>query len=43
MFLVAGPRLPDPRFAHTVVLLLEYDETGALGLVNQPADAALAR
>ena len=42
MFLVAGPRLPDPRFAHTVVLLLKYDETGALGLViNRPTQLSL--
>ena len=41
-FLVASPRLPDPRFAHTVVLLLEYDETGALGLViNRPTQLSL--
>ena len=37
MFLLAAPRLEDPRFARTVVLLLEYDETGALGIViNRP-------
>ena len=36
-FLLAAPRLTDPRFARTVVLLLEYDESGALGLVIQPA------
>ena len=42
MFLVAGPGLPDPRFARTVVLLLEYDETGALGLViNRPTELSL--
>ena len=42
MFLLAGPRLADPRFAHTVVLLLEYDETGALGLViNRPTQLSL--
>ena len=42
MFLVAGPRLPDPRFARTVVLLLKYDETGALGLViNRPSQLSL--
>lgn len=42
MFLVAGPRLPDPRFAHTVILLLEYGETGALGLViNRPTQLSL--
>ena len=42
MFLVAAPALRDPNFARTVVLLLEYDETGALGLViNRPTEASL--
>ena len=42
MFLLAAPQLRDPRFAQTVVLLLEYDETGALGLViNRPTEASL--
>ena len=42
MFLLAAPRLRDPNFAQTVVLLLEYDETGALGLViNRPTEASL--
>ena len=42
MFLVAGPRMPDPRFARTVILLLEYDESGALGLVvNRPTEVSL--
>ena len=42
MFLLASPRLGDPRFAQTVVLLLEYDETGALGLVvNRPTELSL--
>ena len=42
MFLLASPRLRDPRFAQTVVLLLEYDETGALGLVvNRPTELSL--
>ena len=42
MFLLAAPRLRDPRFARTVVLLLEYDRTGALGLViNRPTEASL--
>ncbi|MBI4459147.1 MAG: YqgE/AlgH family protein, partial [Acidobacteria bacterium] len=31
--LVASRDLPDPTFAKTVLLLLEYDEQGALGLV----------
>ena len=42
MLLVAAPRLRDPRFARTVVLLLEYDGTGALGLVvNRPTEVSL--
>lgn len=42
MFLLASPGLSDPRFARTVILLLEYDETGALGLVvNRPTELAL--
>ena len=42
MFLVAAPGLRDPNFARTVVLLLEYDESGALGLViNRPTEVAL--
>ena len=42
MFLLASPRLRDPRFAQTVVLLLEYEQTGALGLViNRPTEASL--
>ena len=41
-FLLAAPRLADPRFARTVVLLLEYDESGALGLViNRPTRLSL--
>ena len=42
MFLVAAPALRDPRFAQTVILLLEYDETGALGIViNRPTELSL--
>ena len=42
MFLLASPRIEDPRFAQTVILLLEYDETGALGLVvNRPTELSL--
>ena len=42
MFLVAAPRLRDPTFAQTVVLILAYDETGALGLVvNRPTQLSL--
>jgi putative transcriptional regulator len=35
--LVASPRLADPNFAHSVVLLLEVSEEGTLGVVlNRP-------
>lgn len=36
--LVAASRLADPRFAETVVLVVEHDDNGAFGLVvNRPA------
>jgi putative transcriptional regulator len=39
--LVATPKLVDPNFARTVVLLCRHDEEGALGLVlNRPIDEA---
>ncbi len=42
MFLVAGRSLVDPNFSESVVLLLEYDAKGALGLiVNRPTDVQL--
>lgn len=31
--LVASPLLMDPNFIHTVVLLVEHDEEGAMGIV----------
>ncbi len=35
--LVAAPQLADPNFARTVVLVLEHDEPGAVGVVlNRP-------
>lgn len=40
--LVAGPTLADPNFFRTVLLLLEHNEDGALGVVlNRPSEADL--
>jgi putative transcriptional regulator len=40
--LVASDALPDPNFHHGVILLLEYDANGALGvIVNQPTEVTL--
>ncbi|MFL5337693.1 MAG: YqgE/AlgH family protein, partial [Geminicoccaceae bacterium] len=39
--LVAEPSLDDPNFAHTVVLIVQHDSAGALGLVvNRPYGTA---
>ena len=41
-FLVASHSLADPNFSETVVLLLAYEPTGAMGVViNRPADVRL--
>ena len=41
--LVATPVLLDPNFAETVVLLLDADENGALGVVlNRPSAVPVA-
>jgi putative transcriptional regulator len=43
-FLVARRDLPDPFFAETVILLLQYDKNGALGLiVNRPTGIPVSR
>ncbi|MFC5177684.1 YqgE/AlgH family protein [Nocardioides taihuensis] len=43
MLLVATPVLLDPNFADTVVLLLDVDENGALGVVlNRPSVVPVA-
>ncbi|MCB1020049.1 MAG: YqgE/AlgH family protein [Acidobacteria bacterium] len=43
LFLVASDNLGDPNFYQTVVLLLDYSEQGALGLiVNRPTAVSLA-
>ena len=37
--LVAAPDMPDPRFAHTVILIVRHDKNGALGIVlNRPVE-----
>ena len=42
--LVASRNLGDPDFARTVILLVRYDETGALGLIlNRRTDVPLSR
>ena len=43
-FLVASKQLRDPNFFETVVLLLEYDSKGAMGLViNRPTTVKLSK
>jgi putative transcriptional regulator len=43
MLLVATPQLLDPNFADTVVLVLDVDDGGALGVVlNRPSAVPLA-
>ncbi|QBR93815.1 YqgE/AlgH family protein [Nocardioides euryhalodurans] len=43
MLLVATPELLDPNFADTVVLLLDVDDEGALGVVlNRPTPVAVS-
>jgi putative transcriptional regulator len=35
--LIAAPTIGDPRFAHTVILMVRHDEEGAFGIViNRP-------
>jgi putative transcriptional regulator len=35
--LIAAPTIGDPRFAHTVILMIRHDNEGALGIViNRP-------
>jgi putative transcriptional regulator len=41
--LIASPQLLDPNFEHTVLLMVQHDEQGALGLVlNRPLDTTVA-
>jgi putative transcriptional regulator len=40
--LIAVPQMDDPNFSRSVVLLVEHNETGAMGIVcNRPSDVTL--
>ena len=40
--LIAVPQMDDPNFARSVVLLIEHNESGAMGITfNRPSDVAL--
>jgi len=42
-FLIASRQLVDPHFAETVVLLIEYDQHGAMGIIiNRPTELKLS-
>lgn len=42
-FLIASPRMMDPRFARTVILLTGYGPDGAMGIVvNRPTEVSIA-
>lgn len=42
--LVADRKLGDPNFARTVILLVDYSETGAMGLIlNRQTDVSIAQ
>lgn len=42
--LIASPYLPDPNFNRTVVLMLQHDDDGALGLVlTRPSEITVAQ
>lgn len=44
IFLISSPRLHDPNFLHTVVLLISYGKEGASGLIiNRPTEIPLVQ
>ncbi|HSV15336.1 MAG TPA: YqgE/AlgH family protein [Tepidisphaeraceae bacterium] len=41
-FLIASPKLTDPNFAQAIVLMVQHDEKGALGVViNRPLEVTV--
>ena len=43
-FLVASEKIRDPRFANTIILLVQYDFRGAVGLIiNRPTETKLLK
>lgn len=43
MFLVAAPKMRDPRFQQTVILLVEHSEEGSLGfIINKKTEMTVA-
>ena len=41
--LIASPELQDPNFAHSVVLIVQHDENGAMGLIiNRPLETTVS-
>ena len=43
-FLIAGKQLRDPSFHRAVVLMVEHNESGSMGLVvNRPSNVSVAR
>lgn len=43
-FLVAARKLADPNFSQTVVLLVDYDQGGAMGvIINRPTEMKLSK
>lgn len=41
--LLSAPEMLDPHFMHTVVLMIDHDDSGAMGaIVNRPLDATVA-
>ncbi|MEE2821992.1 MAG: YqgE/AlgH family protein [Acidobacteriota bacterium] len=44
MFLVASPNITDPRFYHSVILLLAHEEDGTIGLIiNRTSQIPLSK